>query len=154
MDRPIKSFYSQARFFIPLDTPLYNHTHLLVRPVCINDASLSGRHHFPGISERTWSFWSPQDIGMRLYDCVCCGHHVTQQTSTDNHVAGVYITLAGYSRTSRLPRYSESTLAEMTTPAALELIDSIAIVENITLFDRDLHCVESSNPTVHRARCP
>ncbi|CAE6912196.1 unnamed protein product [Symbiodinium natans] len=51
-------------FFIPLDTPLYNHTHLLV--------------------------------------------------------------------------YSESTLAEMTTPAALELIDSIAIVDNITLFDRDL----------------
>ncbi|CAE7790257.1 unnamed protein product, partial [Symbiodinium sp. CCMP2456] len=51
-------------FFIPLDTPLHNHTHLLV--------------------------------------------------------------------------YSESTLAEMTTPAALELIDSIAIVENITLFDRDL----------------
>ena len=34
-------------------------------------------------------------------------------------------------------RYSKSDLAEMTTPAALFIKDSIAEVDNITLYDRD-----------------
>ena len=37
----------------------------------------------------------------------------------------------------RFARYSKSDLAEMTTPAALLIKDSVAEVDNITLFDRD-----------------
>lgn len=37
----------------------------------------------------------------------------------------------------RFVRYSKSDLAEMTTPAALLIKDSVAEVDNITLFDRD-----------------
>ncbi|CAJ1362239.1 unnamed protein product [Effrenium voratum] len=39
-------------------------------------------------------------------------------------------------------RYSKSSLAEMTTPAALLILDSVAEVDNITLFDRDLDAEE------------
>lgn len=38
-------------------------------------------------------------------------------------------------------RYSKSDLAEMTTPAALLIKDSIAEVDNITLYDRDWSCL-------------